>query len=423
MNRRVVRIAPLLLLLASAGLGQNLVAGGTFDTSLEAWHHDPNDNGSSDWSFFDAAGSPSSGSAFLTSTNATGGAPVTLLTTCVPVAAGQQYVLSADVRFSAGETTTGGVELALAWTPGAVCQGFISGNGFLTPVASRGDWVHGSSTFTAPAGATSALVAVAIDKIEAGGELSAFVDNVSLAPAGVPTDTRVGWLPVVGSLTGNFDSLFRTSFQMLNPNAAALSGRLIFHPAGQPASDADPYMGYSLGPGQSFSWYDVVAAMGLSGLGSLDVTWSPGLAPPIVVPRIFDDGIAGTSGFTEPMFEGPDQTTCCPVPGLVAYLLPPSDLQRYRYNVGVRVIYPPITMTVEVLDPAGTVVHTATRTYPEAVFEQTTAAEFAGEPLETGQTLKVTASTLWVIVYGATVDNLTNDPSAQFLSAFWTMQP
>ena len=163
--------------------------------------------------------------------------------------------------------------------------------------------------------------------------------------------------------------------------------------------------------------------MGLSGLGSLDVTWSPGLAPPIVVPRIFDDGIAGTSGFTEPMFKGPDQTTCCPVPGLVAYLLPPSDLQRYRYNVGVRVIYPPITMTVEVLDRAGTVVHTATRTYPEAVFEQTTAAEFAGVPLETGQTLKVTASTLWVIAYGATVDNVTNDPSAQFLSAFWTMQP
>ena len=131
MGRRIFGLAAVLVLAASAGLGQNLVPGGTFDTSLEAFHHDPNPDGTSAWSALDAAGSPSSGSALLTSTNATGGAPVTLLTTCVPVAAGQQYTLSADVRFSAGETTTGGVELAIAWTPGAACQDFFWGIGFI----------------------------------------------------------------------------------------------------------------------------------------------------------------------------------------------------------------------------------------------------------------------------------------------------
>ena len=175
---------------------------------------------------------------------------MTLLTTCVPVAAGQQYILSADVRFSAGETTTGGVELAIAWTPGAVCQGFISGNGFLTPVASRGDWIHGSNTFTAPAGATSALVAVAIDKIEAGGELSAFVDNVSFGRPSAPTDDAGRLLPVVGSsrATSVRSSDVRAARE---PGRASLSGRLVFHPIGQPASAADPDDGVLLGAGQS----------------------------------------------------------------------------------------------------------------------------------------------------------------------------
>ena len=416
MNRRVARIAPLLLLLASAGLGQNLVAGGTFDTSLEAWHHDPNDNGSSDWSFFDAAGSPSSGSAFLTSTNATGGAPVTLLTTCVPVAAGQQYILSADVRFSAGETATGGVEFALAWTPGAVCQGFISGNAFLAPVASRGDWIHGSNTFTAPAGATSALVAVAVDKIEAGGELSAFVDNVVFGLASAPAEELVGYLTVAGSTAGSAGSFFRTSVQITNPFSTPISGHFVFHPAGAPASADDPDMGFALGPGQTFSWFDVVAAMGLSGLGSFDVHAANGEAP-LVVARIFNDaGAAGTTGFTESLVAVDD----VPAPGsggsVTGVLVGPLLLNMFRYNVGLRTVGAPVHVSVAVLDASGAEVHLANHDYPADDFVQTTVTDFLdGFAIGDNSTLRITFSGGGLIIYGATVDNTTNDPSAQFM--------
>jgi hypothetical protein len=106
----------------------------------------------------------------------------------------------------------------------------------------------------------------------------------------------------------------------------------------------------------------------------------------------------------------------------VGYLLVP-DLDLSRYNVGIRIVQAPVQVTVDVLNAAGTVVHTLTRTYAERTFQQTSADEFAGVPLENNQNLRVTASPYYVILYGATVDNVTNDPSAQFLTPFRALQP
>jgi len=412
-SKAVLGLASLFL---SVGVyGQNLVTGGDFATGLEAWHHDANTRGTSAWSEHDEVDSPSDGSAQLVSTAPEGGVFVVLLEQCVPVAAGQPYVLSHKVRFADGETTTGGAESAVTWFSGPICTDRISGNGMLTSKTTPPVWTPTADTFTAPAGATSAIVEVGVDKFEAGGTLTVFVDDVSFAPAGAPTDLTRGWLPVVGSLPGNFGATFRTSLKILNPGTSPLSGRLVFHPAGQPQSDSDPSMGYSLAPGQSFAWYDVVAAMGLSGLGSMDVTGDS--ITPTVVTRIFDDaGDAGTTGFTEPLFLAEPQGVP-PIPSLVGHLLLP-DLGRYRYNVGVRILQAPVDVTVDVLDPGGTVLHTATRTYTQNTLQQTSADDFAGVPLENDQNLRVTVSPFYAIVYGATVDNVTNDPSAQFLSHF-----
>ena len=416
MGRRIAGLAALLVLAASASRAQNLVPGGTFDTSLEAFHHDPTPDGSSDWSFIDAAGSPSSGSAFLTSTNAAGSSPVTLLTTCVPVAAGQQYTLSADARFSFGETTTGGVELAIAWTPGSACQGFISGNAFLIPVTSRGDWLHGSNLFTAPAGAISATVAVAINKIEAGGQLSAFVDNLALAVTPAPAEELVGYITVAGSTAGSAGSFFRTSVQITNPFFSTISGHFVFHPAGAPASPSDPTMGFALAAGQTFSWYDAVGAMGLSGLGSFDVYSSNG-DPPLVVARIFNDGgTAGTTGFTESLVKVGDVTAPGSGASVTGVLVGPILVDLFRYNVGLRTVGAPVHVSVQVLDASGATVHNADHDYPADYFIQTTVTDFLGGfVIGDNFTLRVTFSGGGLIIYGATVDNTTNDPSAQFM--------
>jgi hypothetical protein len=415
MRVRIAGFATAFLLAASAATAQNLVAGGTFEENLEAFHHDPNPDGTSAWSSLDAAGSPSSGSAFLTSTNGTGGALVTLLTTCVPVAAGQQYTVSSDVRFTEGETTTGWAETVIYWTPGPACQGYISGNGLLTEVASRGTWIHDSEAFTAPAGAISALVGVGIDKIEAGGTLSANVDNVVLGLTAPPTEELVGYITAAGSLAGSLGSFFRTSVQINNPFSTPISGHFVFHPAGTPASAGDPDMGFVLAPGQSFAWHDVVAAMGLSGLGTIDVFAAGGA--PVVVTRIFNDaGDDGTSGFTEPLVEVGD----VPLPGaggsVTGVLLGPYIVDRYRYNVGLRTVDAPVHVSVTVLDTSGATVHTVDHDYPADYFVQNTVTDFLdGFVIGDGYSLRITFSGGGLIIYGATVDNTTNDPSAQFM--------
>ena len=416
MGLRIAGLVGVLILAASAGPGQNLVPGGTFDANLEAFHHDPNPDGTSAWSALDAGGSPSSGSALLTSTNATGGALVTLLTTCVPVAAGQEYTVSADVRFTEGESSTGWAETVIDWTPGAACQGHISASALLTEVASRGTWIHDSDTFTAPAGAISALVQVGIDKIEAGGTLSANVDNLVFGLASAPAEELVGYITVAGSTPGNFGSFFRTSVQLVNPGASLISGHFVFHPMGAPASPSDPTMGFALAGGQAFAWYDVVAAMGLSGLGSFDVYAAGGNAP-LVLARIFNDaGTAGTTGFTESLVAVDD----VPAPGsgasITGALVCPILVDRFRYNVGLRTVGAPVHVNVRLRDSAGVEIHSVAHDYPADYFIQSTVTDFLdGFAIADGQWLEITFSGGGLIIYGATIDNTTNDPSAQFM--------
>jgi hypothetical protein len=397
--------------------GQNLVAGGDFATSLEAWHHDPNPRGVSAWSpILDANDSASSGSALLYSTAPEGGVLVELLDQCVPVAAGQQYVLSHEVRFADEETTTGWAETVVYWQSGPVCNTRISGNAVLTEVASRGTWIHGSETFTAPPGATSAFVVAGVDKIEAGGQLTVNFDNIALELASPGVEELVGYLTVAGSGPGNFGSFFRTSVQINNPYATPISGHFVFHPAGVPASSGDPTMGYALAAGQSFAWHDVVAAMGQSGNGSIDV-WAADGSAPVIVARIFNDaGAAGTSGFTESLVKVADVPIPTMIGSVTGVLLCPNIVSLYRYNVGLRTVNAPVHVNVTVLDSAGATVHAVSHDYPADYFVQTSVTDFLdGFVIGDSYSLRITFSGGGLIIYGATVDNVTNDPSAQFM--------
>jgi hypothetical protein len=414
MARRVAGLAGVLFAVALFSAAQNLIGNGRFDTDLNGWVQTGDVNGTAAWSSLDAGGSAVSGSAALTSTHATNGALVTQLTQCVPVAAGVEYVLSARVQFAAGETTTGWAETVVYWDSGPGCTNYITGSALLTDKASPGTWIADAENFTAPAGAVSALVQLGIDKIEAGGMLSAWFDDVSLAPASAPAETLVGYITVVGSVHGGFGSNFKTAVQLLNPGFSPISGRLVFHPAGVSGSASDPSIGYSLAPAQTFSWDDIIGSMGQSGLGSMDVFVS-GDTPPVVVTRIFNDaGDQGTSGFTEPLI--PPAPLGGPGVSVTGFLVGPADVDRFRFNVGLRTLGGPVSVSVDVRDQSGASIHTVTHSYPANYFVQSTVADFLGGfVLPSGASLRITFSGGGLIVYGATADNVTNDPSAQFM--------
>src|SRR5262249_49820602 len=110
--------------------------------------------------------------------------------------------------------------------------------------------------------------------------------------------TRV--IPVIGTTEGSFGSFFRTAVQLHNPSAQRLTGRLIFHSQATEGSSGDPSLAYSLGAGETTSYGDVLAAMGLTrAIGSLDIVPDAGSSVPLSAVRVFNDaGAAGTTGMT-----------------------------------------------------------------------------------------------------------------------------
>jgi len=247
----------------------------------------------------------------------------------------------------------------------------------------------------------------------------AFLIALLLAPAAsrAQTEELAGYLPVVGSLFGDFGSHFETTVQLFNPNPNGMSGRLVFHPAGQLGVDRSlpfhmPFHG-------TISFEGVVAAMGTSGLGTMDVLWDGKDLKPVVVATVFNE--VGSDQLGNQETHGCNEDFVTFVPGgtgvqVTGVLLGPIDVERFRFNVGIRVLGPnPISLLIDVEDPQGNLVHTVTRTYPAGTFQQQSVTDFL-DGFEIGNNFSLLMRTGGpVILYGATVDNRTNSPSLQIM--------
>ncbi|MDQ5859295.1 MAG: hypothetical protein M3542_13590 [Acidobacteriota bacterium] len=217
-------------------------------------------------------------------------------------------------------------------------------------------------------------------------------------------------LPVVGSTPGAAGALFRTSVQLHNSTSSEISGRVVFHASGVSGSASDPALGYSLAPGQTKSISDLLPAMGRSGLGSADIEVTSGSVPVATV-RVFNDaGAAGTTGFTEEPMRSDDALR----PGHTAVLLLPADPVNFRFNLGFRTLHKGATATLTLRDASGAVLTTISRSFPATYHEQQGAGAFLGvATLPPGGSIAIAVTSGAAIVYGATVDNRTGDPSLQ----------
>ena len=223
-------------------------------------------------------------------------------------------------------------------------------------------------------------------------------------------------LPVVGSTMGVGGSFFRTSVQLHNAGTTSLSGRIVFHPSGTSGGDGDPGLDFTLATGQTQTIPDLLPAMGSSGLGTADVitTVGSGSNLPIVSARVFNDaGAAGTTGFAFNALTSGDALTA----GRRGVLAIPTDLTNFRMNVGVRTLAANVAMTLTVRDAAGAVAAAVPKFFAATYHEQQAATVFLnGLPLPPGGSITALVESGSVIVYGATVDNRTGDPSLQIAS-------
>ena len=238
--------------------------------------------------------------------------------------------------------------------------------------------------------------------------------TLAVQASGVASESVQGIVAVVASIPGVPPALFKTGFQMHNSTDATFAGRLVFHPQGVSGSGADPSLDFSLAAGQTQSFDDLLPAMRLAGprIGSLDIVMPVGAPAPVVAARVFNDGgAAGTTGFTMSA-ASPDAILAAGDHGV---LFTPADLARFRMNIGVRTGQVGASITVTRRNAAGTAVQSLTRNYAPNFFEQISAVEFlAGAPFGANDSITIQVTSGSAIVYAATADNATQDPSIQF---------
>lgn len=239
---------------------------------------------------------------------------------------------------------------------------------------------------------------------------------LAVRATGTATESIDRVIPAAGSTPGAFGSFFRTGVQLSNPWSEAVSGRFVYHPAGVPGSSSDPSLSFTVAPDATVSYDDLVETMGQGGLGTLDVVVPVDSNLPVIVARVYNDaGADGSSGFNEEAMDPTGfQDSRILFAGSTSLLVGPPNATTLRYNIGVRTLLSGAVVTYRVRDASGVIVGTVTKTYQPTFYEQQSAATLLGAPLPANSSIEVSVSSGSAIVYGATVDNVTNDPSIQF---------
>ena len=249
---------------------------------------------------------------------------------------------------------------------------------------------------------------------------------LAVGGSGTATESVAAVLPVVGSTAGGFGSNFKTSLQLTNgvPFSSPLTGRMVLRRQGIPGSSSDPAISYSIPSNTVLSFPDIVAAFGFSGLGSIDFILPSGQPMPAVTARVFNDaGTAGTAGLSEFAINplGGCFNSLIPPGGITTFqgatavMITPTDPSRTRFNIGVRAFFSGAAITATLRNPDGTMVTSVTKTYLPSSFEQVSAESFfGGVSIGANQLISLSVNDGGAIIYGATTDNVTNDPSVQY---------
>ncbi|HXH90617.1 MAG TPA: hypothetical protein VNN25_03475 [Thermoanaerobaculia bacterium] len=215
-------------------------------------------------------------------------------------------------------------------------------------------------------------------------------------------------IPVAGSTRGANNAQFKTSLRLGPPTSESI-GKIIFHPAGRAGSDDDPSIPFRVERGETLQFDDIVAAIGQSGIGSLDITFigdfglpEVGLLP--VEARLFNEGVGGTYGAFEAPVMPPDAYQ-----PLDWNIFVPSA--RFRVNLGIRTLTT-AHVTFYHFAAGGPVTEKVLDLPADYVFLDA-ADHFFGVAVNPGDSIQISVSgdNVIAIPFHTFTDNSTNDPA------------
>jgi hypothetical protein len=208
------------------------------------------------------------------------------------------------------------------------------------------------------------------------------------------TRTRTTIIPVARSTRGT-NGVVRTSAQFSNPSDTEISGTIVFHPAGAVASADDPRTSYLLAPYESQSRKDVLANIGVSGLGSLEIIPESGPAPAslfriqngassVIVPAVGEDNLMAG--------------------GAQSAVKVPSDMTGLRLEVGVRTFDAGATIWFCHHTADGTYLGGLSRVFPPNSLLQVSAAEMLGVGVNEDEMMMYTIQAGSAVIYVSTAE-------------------
>jgi hypothetical protein len=222
--------------------------------------------------------------------------------------------------------------------------------------------------------------------------------------------TKTSLFPITGSTRGAHGSVFRTSAQLSNPGEFEIEGDLVFHPAGVEASSSNPSYRYRLGPYESQSLTDVIASIGASGLGSLEVVPDVGPIPAVAV-RINN----GNSPVSVP----PLDPASVMVAGMHSAMKMPGDTGNSRTNIAIRTMDSGAKIWVCMHDPDGTFIRGFTREFPPNYLIQMPVAELLGGEVRADQMVMFTVNGGSAVISASTSENSGTATTHEVIRAVW----
>ena len=216
-------------------------------------------------------------------------------------------------------------------------------------------------------------------------------------------------IAVAGSVVGAFGSRFATEAQIHNGGTEAMEATLRFHPAAASGKADDPSLKLTIAPRATITMPDVVASLGTSGLGSMDIV-TTSATQPIAVVRVYSVSDSGQTSMTEDVI--PIEAALRQ--GEKGIILAPHDLEQARFNIGIRSLEEGATLTVTVRNADGTVAKVITLNYPANYFIQSAAGALLEMDLRGDQQILFRVDQGSAVIYGVWTDNKTQDPSLQF---------